>query len=80
MTSAPQRVQQLALIRRWVSSRKIPVSFLKANVDAVAKALKEGGNKDYTVEEFPGLNNLFQTCETGCIDRTRCGLRCPPLV
>jgi pimeloyl-ACP methyl ester carboxylesterase len=40
----------------------------KPNLDAVAKALKEGGNKDYTVKEFPGLNHLFQTCKTGGID------------
>jgi uncharacterized protein len=39
----------------------------KANLDAVAMALKEGGNKDYTVKEFPGLNHLFQTCKTGGI-------------
>jgi uncharacterized protein len=39
----------------------------KVNLEAVAKALKEGGNKDYTVKEFPGLNHLFQTCKTGGI-------------
>ena len=27
--------------------------------------LKEGGNSDVTVREFPKLNHLFQTCETG---------------
>ena len=37
----------------------------KVNLDAIEKALKEGGNKDVTVKEFPKLNHLFQTCETG---------------
>lgn len=37
----------------------------KANLDAVAAALKEGGNKDATTREMPGLNHLFQTCKTG---------------
>jgi pimeloyl-ACP methyl ester carboxylesterase len=40
----------------------------KANLDAIAKALKEGGNKDFTVKEFPDLNHLFQTCKTGGVD------------
>ena len=33
--------------------------------EAAEKALKDGGNKDHTVREFPGLNHLFQTCKTG---------------
>jgi len=37
----------------------------KVNLEAIEKALKEGGNKDVTVKEFPKLNHLFQTCETG---------------
>jgi pimeloyl-ACP methyl ester carboxylesterase len=37
----------------------------KENLAAIEKALKEGGNKDYTIREFPGLNHLFQTCKTG---------------
>jgi pimeloyl-ACP methyl ester carboxylesterase len=40
----------------------------KDNLDAVAKALKEGGNKDYTVREFASLNHLFQTCKTGGVE------------
>jgi fermentation-respiration switch protein FrsA (DUF1100 family) len=35
------------------------------NLCAIEEALKEGGNKDYTVKELPGLNHLFQTAETG---------------
>ena len=37
----------------------------KANVEAITQALKEGGNKDFTVKELPNLNHLFQTCKTG---------------
>ena len=37
----------------------------KADLEAVEKALKDGGNKDVTVKEMPKLNHLFQTCETG---------------
>jgi hypothetical protein len=35
------------------------------NLEAIEAMLKEGGNKDYTVKEFPGLNHLFQPAETG---------------
>lgn len=35
------------------------------NLPAIEAALREGGNPDFTVEELPGLNHLFQTAETG---------------
>jgi pimeloyl-ACP methyl ester carboxylesterase len=35
------------------------------NLSAIEKALKEGGNKNYKIVEMPGLNHLFQKCETG---------------
>ena len=35
------------------------------NLPEIVKALEEGGNQDYTVIKFPGLNHLFQPCETG---------------
>lgn len=37
----------------------------KENLRAIEKALKEGGNSDFTIKEMPGLNHLFQTCKTG---------------
>lgn len=37
----------------------------KQNLPEIEKALKAGGNKDHTLKEFPGLNHLFQTCQTG---------------
>ncbi len=37
----------------------------KENLAAIEEALKSGGNKHVTVRELPGLNHLFQTCETG---------------
>jgi dienelactone hydrolase len=35
------------------------------NLPAIRKALNEGGNKHFEVEELPGLNHLFQTAKTG---------------
>lgn len=35
------------------------------NLPAIRRALEEGGNPDFTVEELPGLNHLFQTAGTG---------------
>ncbi|HKW15741.1 MAG TPA: alpha/beta fold hydrolase [Candidatus Krumholzibacteria bacterium] len=37
----------------------------KMNLPTIEKALKDGGNKDVTVQELPGLNHLFQTATTG---------------
>jgi pimeloyl-ACP methyl ester carboxylesterase len=37
------------------------------NLPAIAKALATGGNQKSTIQELPGLNHLFQTCETGGI-------------
>ncbi len=37
----------------------------KENLGALEAALKKGGNTDYTIKEFPGLNHLFQSCKTG---------------
>jgi len=38
------------------------------NLPAIAQALREGGNRDVTVKELPGLNHLFQTAKTGNVD------------
>ena len=35
------------------------------NIDAIKKALAEGGNKRVTTKIFPGLNHLFQHAQTG---------------
>lgn len=37
----------------------------KQNLPEIEKALKQGGNKDFTIKELPGLNHLFQTTKTG---------------
>jgi hypothetical protein len=39
----------------------------KENLAAIEKALSEGGNKNFKTIEIPGVNHLFQTCETGAI-------------
>ncbi|HKT46924.1 MAG TPA: alpha/beta fold hydrolase [Candidatus Acidoferrales bacterium] len=37
----------------------------KENLPLIEKALKAGGNPDFTVKEMPGLNHLFQDSPTG---------------
>jgi fermentation-respiration switch protein FrsA (DUF1100 family) len=37
------------------------------NLEAIKRALKAGGNKDFTVKVLPSLNHLFQTAVTGDI-------------
>jgi uncharacterized protein len=37
----------------------------KANLPEIEKALKTGGNTDYTLRELSGLNHLLQPCKTG---------------
>jgi len=40
---------------------------LKANLEAIKKALTEGGNKNFNTMELENLNHLFQNCETGAV-------------
>jgi len=37
----------------------------KDNLNEIEKALNEAGNKSFKIIELPGLNHLFQKCETG---------------
>jgi pimeloyl-ACP methyl ester carboxylesterase len=37
----------------------------KQNLPPMAAAFKRAGNNDVTIRELPGLNHLFQHCETG---------------
>jgi uncharacterized protein len=37
------------------------------NLKAIEAALKEAGNKDFTIKELADLNHLFQTCRTGAV-------------
>jgi uncharacterized protein len=39
----------------------------KQNLPVIQKALADGGNKNFEVDELPGLNHLFQTAKTGAI-------------
>ncbi|NQU86645.1 MAG: hypothetical protein HQ541_12870 [Mariniphaga sp.] len=39
----------------------------KANLEAIEKALTEGGNKNFKIQELKNLNHLFQNCETGAV-------------
>ncbi len=35
-----------------------------SNLQGIRESLAFSGNKNYTVEEIPGLNHFFQTCKT----------------
>jgi uncharacterized protein len=37
------------------------------NLPAIREALEAGGNKNFEVDELPGLNHLFQSAKTGAI-------------
>jgi len=39
----------------------------KENLVAIEAALKKGGNTLFVTKQFPDLNHLFQTCETGLV-------------
>ena len=39
----------------------------KENLAAIEKAFNEGKNENFKILEIPGVNHLFQTCETGAI-------------
>jgi fermentation-respiration switch protein FrsA (DUF1100 family) len=45
-------------------ARDLQVAF-DENLAAIAAALEAGGNPDFEVKRYPGLNHLFQPCETG---------------
>jgi len=64
--------------RTVLKKLKIPVLVLngecdlqvspKQNLPELEKALKVSETQDYTLIEFPKLNHLFQTCQTGSIE------------
>lgn len=37
------------------------------NLPAIRQALVEGGNKEFEIDELPGLNHLLQTAKTGAV-------------
>jgi len=37
------------------------------NLKAIEMALAQGGNTQFSIKSFPGLNHLFQECQTGSI-------------
>lgn len=38
------------------------------NLAVIEHAVRQGGNANITVKEFPDMNHLFQTCTTGATD------------
>ena len=71
-TSSEIRLLILSNPREVLKQVKVPVLALNGsrdiqvqpeqNLPAIAAALAEGGNPDYTVTVMPGLNHLFQSC------------------
>jgi uncharacterized protein len=39
----------------------------KQNLPAIRKSLEAAGNKNFEIDELPGLNHLFQTAKTGSV-------------
>ena len=39
----------------------------KANLESIARSIRSGGNEQVVTREFPKLNHLFQTCQTGAL-------------
>ena len=44
------------------------VQVAPGNLAVIEHAVRQGGNANVTVKEFPDMNHLFQTCATGAID------------
>ena len=63
-TTALKQVQVPVLALNGELDLQVPP---KQNLPPISQALKEGGNKDFTIVELPNLNHLFQTCDTGSI-------------
>jgi hypothetical protein len=38
------------------------------NQDGIRRALERGGNRDVRISELPGLNHMFQECDTCTMD------------
>lgn len=56
-----EKVQCHVLAVNGSNDLQVPPS----NLQAIEVALHRGGNTKVTLKEFPGLNHLFQECETG---------------
>jgi len=59
-----QKVQVPVLALNGEKDLQVPA---KENLTAIESALKKGGNTSVITKEFPGLNHLFQSCETGLV-------------
>lgn len=48
----------------------------KENLDGIATAPKEGGNKDFSIVLLPHLNHLFKTSRTGLPQKSEIAIGC----
>lgn len=63
-TIALQKVQVPVLALNGEKDLQVPA---KENLTAIEAALTKGGNTHFSTQQFPKLNHLFQTCETGLV-------------
>ena len=40
-----------------------------SNLAEIERALEQGGNPDHQTVELPGLNHMFQACESGAMSK-----------
>lgn len=59
---ALQKVRCPVLVMNGDKDLQVPATL---NLPAIEAALRAGGNKDYSIKLMPGMNHLFQTCQTG---------------
>ena len=59
-----ERVECPVLALNGMNDVQVPS---KENLAAIGNALAQGGNTNVTVKELPGLNHLFQECDTGAL-------------
>lgn len=45
----------------------LDVQVASSNLYEIEKAVKDGGNNNITIKEYPNKNHMFQTCETGAM-------------
>jgi len=68
LTYDPRRLCARSPARCWPSTARSTCKFRpRRNLPPIRKALEDGGNKHYEVDELPGLNHLFQTAKTGSL-------------
>ena len=61
---ALRKVKCPVLVINGEKDRQVPP---EQNLPVIRQALTEGGNKNFEIDELPGLNHLLQTAKTGAV-------------